>query len=186
MIHVSVVSYTYHYLFIYQYILENISKTETHIYVWMSKRTCFPFDWTYLRFPASFPILSSSASLPEWRQCRTQWDVRNSMGLGVSWIYRNNLQSWTKISLYEMAKRLICIFICSFSIWMIYYNVIFCTGTMHVSSYRYTKSRCGDDRIRTSSNIMYNCNAHNTLGPKQDGRHFPDDIFKCIFLNENV
>ena len=26
----------------------------------------------------------------------------------------------------------------------------------------------------------------NTLRPKQDGCHFPDDIFKCIFLNENV
>ena len=25
-----------------------------------------------------------------------------------------------------------------------------------------------------------------TLRPRQDGRHFPDDIFKCIFLNENV
>ena len=26
----------------------------------------------------------------------------------------------------------------------------------------------------------------NTLGPRQNGWHFPDDIFKCIFLNENV
>ena len=26
----------------------------------------------------------------------------------------------------------------------------------------------------------------NTLRPRKDGRHFPDDIFKCIFLNENV
>ena len=26
----------------------------------------------------------------------------------------------------------------------------------------------------------------NTLRPGQDGCHFPDDIFKCIFLNENV
>ena len=26
----------------------------------------------------------------------------------------------------------------------------------------------------------------NTLRPRQDGRYFPDDIFKCIFLNENV
>ena len=26
----------------------------------------------------------------------------------------------------------------------------------------------------------------NTLKPRQNGRHFPDDIFKCIFLNENV
>ena len=26
----------------------------------------------------------------------------------------------------------------------------------------------------------------NTLRPRQSGRHFADDIFKCIFLNENV
>ena len=26
----------------------------------------------------------------------------------------------------------------------------------------------------------------NTLRPRQDGRHFPDDTFKWIFLNENV
>ena len=26
----------------------------------------------------------------------------------------------------------------------------------------------------------------NTLRPKQNGRHFGDDILKCIFLNENV
>ena len=26
----------------------------------------------------------------------------------------------------------------------------------------------------------------NTLRPRQNGRHFPDDIFKFIFLNENV
>ena len=26
----------------------------------------------------------------------------------------------------------------------------------------------------------------NTLRPRQNGRHFTDDIFKCIFLNENI
>ena len=26
----------------------------------------------------------------------------------------------------------------------------------------------------------------NTLKPRQNSRHFPDDIFKCIFLNEDV
>ena len=26
----------------------------------------------------------------------------------------------------------------------------------------------------------------NSLRSRQDGRHFPDDIFKCIFLNENI
>ena len=24
------------------------------------------------------------------------------------------------------------------------------------------------------------------MGPRQNGRHFPDDVFKWIFLNENV
>ena len=28
--------------------------------------------------------------------------------------------------------------------------------------------------------------AFNTLRPRQNGRHFADDIYKCIFLNENV
>ena len=26
----------------------------------------------------------------------------------------------------------------------------------------------------------------NTPRPRQDGRHFPDDIYKCVFLNKNV
>ena len=26
----------------------------------------------------------------------------------------------------------------------------------------------------------------NILRPRHNGRHFPDDIFKCIFLNENA
>ena len=26
----------------------------------------------------------------------------------------------------------------------------------------------------------------NTLRPKQNDRHFPNDIFKCIFMNGNV
>ena len=27
---------------------------------------------------------------------------------------------------------------------------------------------------------------NNTLRPRQNGSHFADDLFKCIFLNENV
>ena len=34
--------------------------------------------------------------------------------------------------------------------------------------------------------LSYNIFNGNTLRPRQDGRHFPDDILKCIFLNENV
>ena len=29
-------------------------------------------------------------------------------------------------------------------------------------------------------------NFFNTLRPRQNGRHFADDIFKCIFINENI
>ena len=34
----------------------------------------------------------------------------------------------------------------------------------------------------------FNCkqNSINTFRPRQNGRHFADAIFKCIFLNENV
>ena len=38
---------------------------------------------------------------------------------------------------------------------------------------------------RWTSLVIHNI-CVNTLRPRQDGRHFPDDIFKCIFLNENV
>ena len=35
--------------------------------------------------------------------------------------------------------------------------------------------------------LQYAQNRHlNTLRSRQNGCHFPDDIFKCIFLNENV
>ena len=30
------------------------------------------------------------------------------------------------------------------------------------------------------------CHWVNTLSPRQNGRHFADDIFKCIFLNESA
>ena len=38
----------------------------------------------------------------------------------------------------------------------------------------YPKKRCC---------VSYN---FNTLRPRQNGRHFPDDIFKCIFLNKDM
>ena len=34
--------------------------------------------------------------------------------------------------------------------------------------------------------MQNNADLFNTLTPRQNGRHFPDDIFKCIILNENV
>ena len=41
-------------------------------------------------------------------------------------------------------------------------------------------SKLGNGWITTSQTFM------RMLRPRQNGRHFTDDIFKCIFLNENV
>ena len=40
--------------------------------------------------------------------------------------------------------------------------------------------------IQVLWSIISNCKEINTLRPRQNGRHFADDIFKCIFLNENA
>ena len=54
---------------------------------------------------------------------------------------------------------------------------------------------CDQDDVMTKKKPLYAfprlCNfgvyfVINTLRPRQDGRHFADDIFKCIFLNEKV
>ena len=45
--------------------------------------------------------------------------------------------------------------------------------------------------MNTNYHILHKCTLcsdlwFNTLRTRQNGRHFPDDTFKCIFLNENV
>ena len=40
--------------------------------------------------------------------------------------------------------------------------------------------------ICNSSCIVSHNGVINTLRPRQNGRHFPNDIFKCIFLNDNI
>ena len=53
------------------------------------------------------------------------------------------------------------------------------------------QSFIGPQTVHTESetcqeNICQDASSINTLRPRQHGRHFPDNIFKCIFLNENV
>ena len=46
---------------------------------------------------------------------------------------------------------------------------------------------CSSHAISPASSLKVDISAlFNTLRPRQDGCHFPEDIFKCIFLNENV
>ena len=44
---------------------------------------------------------------------------------------------------------------------------------------------CGYTAITAMSTWHYHLGPFNTLRPRQDGRHFADDIFTCIFFNEN-
>ena len=40
--------------------------------------------------------------------------------------------------------------------------------------------------IKTQIGVFLFCTIFNSLRPRRNRRHFADDIFKCIFLNENV
>ena len=57
----------------------------------------------------------------------------------------------------------------------------------YVSKYSWIRSLLSIDVALTLSFTLFNkIYAINTSRPRQNGRHFPDDIFKWIFLNENI
>ena len=43
-----------------------------------------------------------------------------------------------------------------------------------------------DLKIYISIQFTANLYDFNILRPRQNGHHFPDDIFKCMFLNEDI
>ena len=44
----------------------------------------------------------------------------------------------------------------------------------------------GNLNVESYEQFKLDCNLINALRPRQNGRHFPDDTFKRIFLNENI
>ena len=54
-------------------------------------------------------------------------------------------------------------------------------GCRHEDTVEIMKTCCLQHYLDWSSKIIFN-----TLSPRQNGRQFPDDIFKSIFLTENV
>ena len=60
-----------------------------------------------------------------------------------------------------------------------------CTYTC-AQLYPVCASKCVCLRLRSAPKTPTVWNVLNTLRPRQHGRHFADDIFKHIFLNENV
>ena len=60
--------------------------------------------------------------------------------------------------------------------WRKFYKMMFCVMWWLLG---YTKRYVASHEIKLIIPV-------NTLRPGQNGRHFPDDILKCIFLNEKV
>ena len=60
---------------------------------------------------------------------------------------------------------------------------------LHQKSYTQFIMDIGGDLLKCIDGRQWNfqiCSALNSLRPRQNGRHFADDILKCIFLNENL
>ena len=49
-----------------------------------------------------------------------------------------------------------------------------------------SRKKKSPETIHSSTTIKYKLLSLNTLRSRQNGRHFVDDIFRCIFLNENI
>ena len=65
-------------------------------------------------------------------------------------------------------------------------NGVFTGGTGFIITSNYNTANSNKVGITTTFDFQWKTNLFKTLGPWQNGRHFPDDIFKCICLNENV
>ena len=55
-----------------------------------------------------------------------------------------------------------------------------------VDTQEYPRNTYVGASVQWTGKNIYKSRLLNTLKPRQNGRRFADDIFKCIFLNENV
>ena len=100
--------------------------------------------------------------------------MNNILDASIKWLLWN-------IKLTE-AIRKINLFITSCSIWV--YSRMRSAATMFVSMS--DKWRRKVPRHSVTCRSSYNHLHIKHIEPKQNGRHFADDMLKCIFLNENV
>ena len=61
-----------------------------------------------------------------------------------------------------------------------------CAILVSINDRKYNEIQHSKVYSRRSCSWGVNVGSVNTLGLRQNGRHFPGNIFKCIFLNENV
>ena len=104
------------------------------------------------------------------------YDLRNTavfVDPGVAWSFH-----WTHLNqnLFDIDHRLDI----SFCIWIQKLSFLFCRQKVHITIL--TSFFLIDEIAEFCHKVIF----INTLRSRQNGRHFPNDIFKCIFFSENV
>ena len=70
-------------------------------------------------------------------------------------------------------------------IWTLGSNLSEISMEIHISSFKKMNLKTSYIICKMAAILSW-LQCVNTLRPRQNGRYFPDDIFKCIFLKENV
>ena len=93
--------------------------------------------------------------------------------------------SW-HFQIYAIFKKKICIFYIKFH-WILFLRVTYKSALIEIMTWCWkTGSKSLSEAMMSHFiNGAYVRHFLNTLRPRQDGRHFTDDIFTCIFFNEN-
>ena len=104
------------------------------------------------------------------------------------WMYSQwtSISRWCHIWAWEEMVIVFAVFICTFIFFVCYGFVFVRQWWMRHWYHMITEingSKILDQGLKCGCILCSLLWCVNTLRPRQDGRHFPDDIFKCIFLN---
>ena len=126
---------------------------------------------------------------PSKIHCSTKYsDVWPKSCLRSPWAYETQVIVW-----WVFITALTILNIKAFLVHVMLSDIKYCSLPLTIEAYM---GLCGSicfiyNRIRLnwqkpSLQLLKMSDGANTLRPRQNDRHFPDGIFKCIFLNENI
>ena len=127
-------------------------------------------EWTYIHLRSQWRVISRPVAI--WSQCLSH-DVKHTLRLlSLAWNLALGQQengTWSRESMYQIIYG----YICYGRSWMPP-----AVWTMHEAPFT-----CDDISHHFVGRFKW---PFNILRPRQNGRHFADDVLKLIFLNENI
>ena len=120
-------------------------------------------------FASSPPGTLLAKNFPRWNPCLWTWIFKFRLWLADS-TAANQKTEWGN-PCYQL------IFIC----WNGNGVILIKFPPLALEVVKMTNSSAASDIFHQNDDIYFN-----TFRARQNGRHFPDDIFKAIFLNENI